>query len=198
MSTGPEANWLARHLPALHEAGPRVLDLGCGPGRDCAFLSAARFQLTGCDRHAIALARARKAAPDADYLRLDISRPLPFRAGTFGAAIASLSLHYLPWVDTLAVVAEVRRVLRPGGLFIFRVNASDDFNFAAGKGEEVEPGLFRVEGEPGRWSPLKRFFDAGMVHAMVAGAFTIQRLEHRASDRNGVTKRIWECLARSG
>ncbi len=197
MTTRPDPNWLTRHLPALRTAGPRVLDLGCGPGRDCAFLSAADFHVTGCDRHAIALSRARNAAPDTGYLRLDISRPLPFRTETFDAAIASLSLHYLPWVDTLAAVAEVRRVLCPGGLFVFRVNASDDFNFGAGKGEEVEPGLFRVEGEPGRWSPLKRYFDAGMVHAMVAGAFTIERLEHRAIDRNGVTKRIWECLART-
>ncbi|MBI5948278.1 MAG: class I SAM-dependent methyltransferase [Chloroflexi bacterium] len=196
MSAPPEAGWLSRHLPALRAAGTSVLDLGCGPGRDCAFLSAEGFRVTGCDRYAAALARARIAAPAAAYLRLDIARPLPFRSGTFDAAIASLSLHYLPWVETLAAVAEVRRVLRPGGLFLFRVNASDDVNFGAGRGEEVEPGLFRVDGEPGRWSPVKRFFDAAMVHAMAAGAFEIERLEHRAIDREGVTKRIWECLAR--
>jgi len=50
----------------------------------------------------------------------DLSQPLPFADGAFDDFVASLVLHYLP--DLTAPLAELRRVLKPGGRLILSVN----------------------------------------------------------------------------
>ena len=65
------------------------------------------------------LARQRLGA-DADLRVADLGNPLPFPDGAFDDVIASLVLHYLEdWGPTLA---ELRRVLRPGGRLIVSVD----------------------------------------------------------------------------
>jgi hypothetical protein len=108
-------------------------------------------------------------------------------------AVASLSLHYFPREQTCAAFARVRSTLRPGALFLFRVNASDDYAFGAGRGQEVEPGVYIVEID-GR-QRLKRFFDEAGVRDALGGGFVIHELAHRATDRWGALKQTWQCLA---
>lgn len=111
-------------------------------------------------------------------------------------AVASLSLHYLPWAETRAAFAEVARVLRTGAPFLFRVNATDDFHHGAGEGEVVEPNFYR---SPRRiHAETKRFFDEAAVQAAVAGYFAVEHLEHVTVVRYEKPKRAWECLARRG
>src|SRR3972149_1575103 len=56
----------------------------------------------------------------------------------------TLSLHSLPWSETLAAFRDTGALVRPGGCFLFRVNASDDIHHGAGQGVELDPGFFRV------------------------------------------------------
>lgn len=107
--------------------------------------------------------------------------------------VASLSLHYFPWATTIAIYGEIHRVLRPGGLLLFRVNAQDDVEHGAGIGEEIEPGYFLTKGEFG--SPCKRFFTEAAVRAALEGLFAVRHLTHTTIDRYGAPKRVWECLA---
>jgi SAM-dependent methyltransferase len=51
---------------------------------------------------------------------------LPFAEASFDAAMANVALRMFTDVVTRAVFADVRRVLRPRGLFLFHVNAHDD------------------------------------------------------------------------
>jgi ubiquinone/menaquinone biosynthesis C-methylase UbiE len=50
----------------------------------------------------------------------DLSRPLPFADDTFDDVVVSLVLHYLR--DWTAPLAELRRVLKPGGRLVLSVN----------------------------------------------------------------------------
>jgi SAM-dependent methyltransferase len=77
--------------------------------------------VTGFDSSAgmLELAR-RRLGDDADLRVADLGRPLPFPGGAFDDVIASLVLHYLE--DWTAPLAEVRRVLRPGGRLVVSVN----------------------------------------------------------------------------
>jgi SAM-dependent methyltransferase len=188
--------WLTPFLPALREVGSPLLDLGCGEGFDAAFLLAQGFQVFGCDRRAEALGRAARRNRGASFFVCDLGRLLPLRDACAGAVLASLSLHYLPWTATLRAFDEVARVLRPGGRFLFRVNATDDSNFGAGTGEEVEPGYRRVPLAGGKVQ-LKRFFDEKAVRACLEGRFTVEHLAHRTNERWGPLKQAWECLARA-
>ncbi|GGL07292.1 class I SAM-dependent methyltransferase [Planomonospora parontospora] len=102
-------------------AGRRVLDAGCGSGPLSAVLRERGAVVTGIDASAgmLALAR-RRLGDDADLRVADLSDRLPFDDGAFDDVVASLVLHYLQdWGPTLA---EMRRVLRPGGRLIASVN----------------------------------------------------------------------------
>ena len=102
-------------------AGRRVLDAGCGSGPLFAALRDRGAIVTGFDSSAgmLALAR-RRLGDDADLHLADLGRPLPFPDDAFDDAVASLVLHYLE--DWTAPLAELRRVLKPGGRLIASVN----------------------------------------------------------------------------
>lgn len=184
-------SWLSPFLPRLREAGPRVLDAGCGPGFDAAFLAAAGFQVTACDRR-----RPPSAAwtGPARYLLADL-RALPFRPASFTAVVASLSLHYLPWSATLLVFRHTGELVGPRGCFLFRVNASDDIYHGAGQGEQIEPGFFRVPTAMVSHSETKRFFTETDVRGVIPTSFHVEHLAHRTIRRYEQPKQVWECLA---
>ncbi|HEX4090807.1 MAG TPA: methyltransferase domain-containing protein [Trebonia sp.] len=102
-------------------AGRRILDAGCGSGPLSAALRDRGAIVTGFDSSAgmLELAR-RRLGGDADLRVADLASPLPYPAGAFDDVIASLVLHYLE--DWTAPLAELRRVLRPGGRLLASVN----------------------------------------------------------------------------
>jgi len=101
--------------------GRRILDAGCGSGPLSAALRAKGAIMTGFDASPAMVELARqRLGEDATLLVADISRPLPFADGAFDDVVVSLVLHYLR--DWTAPLAELRRVLRPGGRLILSVN----------------------------------------------------------------------------
>jgi SAM-dependent methyltransferase len=56
---------------------------------------------------------------------------LPFRTGRFDAVMSNVALHMFSDVITRSIFAEVARVVRPSGLFLFHVNALDDRSLRA-------------------------------------------------------------------
>ncbi|MFE7191714.1 class I SAM-dependent methyltransferase [Kitasatospora sp. NPDC057541] len=100
--------------------GRRILDAGCGSGALSAELRERGAVVSGIDSSAgmLELAR-RRLGEDADLHVGDLGDRLPFEDGAFDDVVASLVLHYLEdWGPTLA---EMRRVLRPGGRLIASV-----------------------------------------------------------------------------
>ena len=102
-------------------AGRRILDAGCGAGPLSAALRDRGAVLTGFDASAKMLELARRRlGDDADLHLADLGGPLPFPDGAFDDVVASLVLHYLE--DWTAPLAELRRVLVPGGRLIVSVD----------------------------------------------------------------------------
>ncbi|MEV6109156.1 methyltransferase domain-containing protein [Streptomyces sp. NPDC051940] len=126
-SADNETNLLNAHLerPAMlalagDVAGRRILDAGCGSGPLAAALRDRGAVVTGIDASAgmVALAR-RRLGDDADLHVADLNEPLPFADGAFDAVVSSLVFHYLE--DWGPALAEIRRVLRPGGRLVVSV-----------------------------------------------------------------------------
>ena len=99
---------------AVDVAGRRILDAGCGAGPLFAALRERGAVVSGIDQSAAMLALARqRLGADADLRVADLAEPLPFPDAEFDDVVASLVLHYLR--DWGPVLAELRRVLKPGG-----------------------------------------------------------------------------------
>ena len=107
---------------ALSELGPfgQGLDVCCGTGAGMRLLKPlCEGRVTGVDFSAGMLEQARRAHPDAEWVRADV-RALPF-AEAFDLAVSFGALgHFLP-AERPALFAGVYRALRPDGLFAFPV-----------------------------------------------------------------------------
>jgi 2-polyprenyl-6-hydroxyphenyl methylase/3-demethylubiquinone-9 3-methyltransferase len=93
----------------------RVLDLGSGGGFLAASLSDAGYQVIGVDPEMAALGEATSNV--AASFVLAAGEELPFAEGSFDSVVCSEVLEHVQ--DSAAVIAEVSRVLRPGGVFVF-------------------------------------------------------------------------------
>src|SRR4029077_14769476 len=97
----------------------RVLDLACGTGRIAVPLAARGFDVAGIDISQRALEVARAAAPELDWRHGDM-RELPWDDESFDGVINLWSAfgYFETQAEHERVLAEVARVLRPGGVFV--------------------------------------------------------------------------------
>lgn len=117
--------WAARMIETVAGGRPlRILDAACGDGMLWRHLSR-RHDYVGSDFSLRPLVRASRNHP-AEYFRVDLNR-LPFASGSFDLVVSLQALQYLDRPER--AVAEVRRVLRPGGHFILSVPNGGSFKY---------------------------------------------------------------------
>ncbi len=104
--------------------GARVADVGCGPGRVAAYLAAHRLDVVGIDVSGAMLVEARRAHPNIEFMegRLD---DLPLTTGALAGAVCWNSIIYTPTKRLDEVLAEMRRVLEPGGQLLIAFQTGD-------------------------------------------------------------------------
>ena len=101
--------------------GRTILDAGCGSGPLAAELVARGADVVGFDGSPAMIDLARRRLGEAVPLTVhDLAEPLPYDDETFDDVVASLVLHHLE--DWDRPLAEIRRVLKPGGRLIASVN----------------------------------------------------------------------------
>ncbi len=104
------------HLPRTAQA--RAIDVACGPGTFTLAFAPHVHTMFGLDLTPAILAQARAAARKGSHSNVwlacaDASR-LPLPAASFDLASCAYSLHHMP--EPAAALAEMSRVVRPGGL----------------------------------------------------------------------------------
>ena len=94
-----------------------VCDLDCGPGRVARYLHEHGAEVCGVDLSPGMVAEARRLNPGLQFEVGDM-RSLAFEDGSLGGVVAMYSLIHLDPAELGAAVAEIHRVLRPGGLLL--------------------------------------------------------------------------------
>jgi ubiquinone/menaquinone biosynthesis C-methylase UbiE len=99
--------------------GLRVLEIGCGTGNVTvrAKRAAPGADVVATDPDPLALARAQRKVRGMTGIRFEraYAQELPFADGEFDRALSSMMLHHLDEDVKAGALAELRRVLRPGG-----------------------------------------------------------------------------------
>jgi SAM-dependent methyltransferase len=117
---GPFYRGIAADAAVAVPHGARVLEVGCGPGHLSHRLAGHGLEVTGVDLDPAMVERARAGIGR----RRDDGRPRPtflvgdaaalaFPDNSFDLVVSTLSLHH--WAEPAAGLAEIGRVLRPGG-----------------------------------------------------------------------------------
>ena len=108
--------------PAMYSAlgrvrGKTILCLGCGNGEECAHIkSLGARRVVGVDIAPRMIDYARKSYPGIEFKVMDMEK-LKFPQSTFDLVFSSLVLHYVK--DWSVVLAEVKKVLKKDGIFLF-------------------------------------------------------------------------------
>jgi len=176
----------ARLLDALRPVTGRVLDAGCGTGGFLTRLGAARRDLTAFglewDPGAVARARAKSGCPVA---RGSVNL-LPFADASFDAVISADVLCHRA-VDPVAALAEMRRVLRPGGRLILNMPAYAWL--ASAHDRRVHNARRLTAGDLVRWlteagfaAPNTLYWNGLLLPLMILQRKVLARAENAASD----------------
>lgn len=125
LATKPLDRALLACLAEQAEHGAPVADLGCGPGHVAAWLAERGVAAVGIDVSRAMVAIGRSEYPQVEFREGDLLQ-LPGSDGEFGAAIAFYSIIHLEPSELGRAFGEVRRVLRPGGLFLVSFHAGSE------------------------------------------------------------------------
>ena len=163
---GPLVKRIAADVAEVAPDGAQILEVGCGPGLLSLRLARQHgFKVTGLDLDPAMMARARAntdRAPNGEgrrpsFLVGDVAA-LAFPDGSFDLVISTLSMHH--WADPAVGLAEIGRVLRPGGralIWDFRPGArlhpfGPRHAHMPDPADHIHSSLLRVENSmPWRW-----------------------------------------------
>lgn len=112
-----------------------ILDIGCAHGRDALlFKQNNAINYIGIDISPTMLTLARQFAPQSVFIRMNMSK-MAFQSASFDGFWAVASLLHIPKYRISSVLAEIRRVMKPGALGFIALKEGD--------GEEIVIGNFR-------------------------------------------------------
>jgi SAM-dependent methyltransferase len=136
--------WVVSSVGLFHARGARdLLDLGCGVGRHALYLSEEGFAVRAVDRSAAAVSFA-GAEATARGLATRIEQAdvtaLPFPSDSMDVVLAFNVVYHADEDGLARALEEVRRVLRPDGLY--QTTMLSKRNVEAGRGTEVAPNTF--------------------------------------------------------
>lgn len=114
------------------EIGKEAIDLGCGTGRNTLYLAEHSYHITGVDFAESVLEKFRnnlKDNPQADNIvlkQVNLAEKLPFADNSFDLATDIVTTVTLTPDELPGFEAELRRIVRPNGLFLTYVLSDDD------------------------------------------------------------------------
>ncbi len=154
-----EPSAFARYVSTLVEPGKRMVELGCGNGRDAVFFAARGLDVTAVDmsREAVDQLRSRRIANAAflcgDFVNSEIHRP-----ESYDYAYSRFTIHSINRGQEQVLLNNLFRGLRPGGKLFIEVRGVNDPLF--GKGKQVERNAYFYDNHYRRFIVLDELTDS--------------------------------------
>ena len=154
----PERVEVRTEILATLRPGQRLLEIGVGPGRDAATFASAGLHVTGID---LSFEHARLASSVGARTAVASVRGLPFAAASFDVVWTMSTLMHVPSTAIVGALAEVRRVLVPGGRLVAGVWGGSDLEDHLDNGRFGPPRLFSRRSDESWQAMLTR--DVGAI-----------------------------------
>jgi SAM-dependent methyltransferase len=182
--------WHERHTEASHTdhsraalrifvdafgemSGVRVLEIGCGQGREAIKLASSGFTVNAFDHSAVAISSAMSNASRANvgvaFVEHDMTEHFPYSPETFAGVFAHLSIHYFDEMTTRSILREIKKVLAPKGILFFTARSVHDSLYGAG--DRLTDNMFCLNGH------VRHFFDMDFVQKLLAD-WDIRQMEY--------------------
>jgi SAM-dependent methyltransferase len=154
-----------------------LLELGSGQGRDTLFFLAGGLAVTALDYAEEGLEQIRRKGVEAQIaasltlLTADVREPLPINDSTFDACYSHMLFNMaLATHELESLVAELHRVVRPGGLVVYTARNTSDSHFGAGI--DHGDGMFEMGGF------IVHFFDRALITRLAKGFELLDAAEY--------------------
>ena len=108
--------------------GQKILDVGCGPGRDAKYFSEHGLEVTGIDLTSNFVKMASQNVPNAKFIQMDM-RNLDFPENTFDGIWACASFLHIPKDEAKNTLLGFRKILKPAGLIYLSIKQGNEEKF---------------------------------------------------------------------
>jgi SAM-dependent methyltransferase len=183
-----EYPWINKYEGLIFKKAGALLDLGCGIGQYSKYFADNGFTVTAADISERALSKLSEASDNIKTVKLDMTEPLPFSDNEFDIVFANLSIHFFSKFETEALMLEIKRILKNGGLFIGSCNSSAAYKYIADSSTVIEEGFYLEDG--GR---SVRLFDRKQFEYFFADFENIV-LTETETVRFNKSKNMWEFI----
>ena len=187
-------DWLEEFKDIIDNVESEIIDLGCGvTGNNTLYLMGKDKKVISCDFAEEALNVIKKHIPGSNIVCFDMTEKFPFKDNFTELVIADLSLHYFSRITTESIINEIRRVLKPAGYLIFRVNSTNSTEYMKlqnHKEQKIDDKFYFSKGIEKRFfseKDLKSFFKNWKIDYMKQGNM------NRWND----DKIVWKCLVKN-
>jgi SAM-dependent methyltransferase len=182
----------------------KILDAGCGEGRNAVYFLNSGFQIFGIDQEELAIQYLRFVAKsvqsnyDAHRFQVGQLEEIPFHTGAFEAVICSAVLHFAKGeAHFWEMIQELSRVLKPGGILWFRMTTG--FGGVLEQSEDLGEGKYLLPDGSERFvlqqKQLDKILELGfqfleapktvlVLGQREMGVFVLQKIKSKSEDLN--------------
>lgn len=163
--------------------GKKILDIGCGAGRDAVVFVKNRFDYLGIDASEGMLKAAKERVEKGKFRKMDFYK-LKFPANSFDGTWAAASLLHIPKKRVKGVLKEIKRVLKPNGISFISLKEKT----------KHDEGLFPYERSPGTFRYWSYYTQEEFKTILKRVGFElIKSIKHKEKEKDGSIT-IWLCF----